>query len=238
MKLLFIRHAESIGNLEKRMQGWADFELSSQGKLQVKKLARQLLIEAWWPDYVYSSPLKRAAQTTQALITEFETAPARSIRGEAKIDVKYVDELKELHNGIFQGLTWLEAQTRYPELCHRLETSPEWIAIPGAESLQQARDRASQLIQTLLTRHTNSDQIWIVTHGGILQYLIAELLGCDGGAAPKEHRTWGLQIHATALFEFWIDLTRWHLADQNRFNTALWQIRRFNDSQHLLPQLS
>lgn len=227
MKLLFIRHAESIGNLEKRMQGWADFELSSQGKLQVKKLARQLLIDAWWPDHVYSSPLKRAVQTTQALITEFQVTSARLIQGEAKIAIQYVDELQELQNGIFQGLTWAEAQAQYPELCHRLETSPELIPIPGAESLQQARDRASQFIQTLLTRHANSDQIWIITHGGILQYLIAELLGCD--------RTWGLQIQATALFEFWIDLTRWHLADQNRLNTTLWQIQRFNDSQHLHP---
>lgn len=224
MKLLFIRHAESIGNLEKRMQGWADFELSSKGRTQVKQLAQCLLNEAWWPDHVYSSPLKRAVQTTQALIDEFRAA---SICGRAEINVEYADELKELHNGVFQGLTWLEAQTQYPELCHQLETSPEWLPIPGAESLQQVRDRASQFIQTLLTRHTNAERIWIVTHGGILQHLIAELLGCD--------RTWGLQISATALFEIWIDLTRRHLADQNRFNTALWQIYRFNDSQHLSP---
>lgn len=225
MKLLLIRHAESVGNLEKRMQGWVDCELSSNGELQVKKLAQHLLKETWQPSHVYSSPLQRAAQTAQALIVEFEAASNRLMHGEAKIDVEYADELKELQNGIFQGLTWPEAQIQYPELCHRLETSPEWLPIPGAESLQQVRDRASQFIRTLLTRHTNTDQIWVVTHGGILQYLIAELLGCD--------RTWGLQISATALFEFWIDLTRWHLADQNCFNTALWQIHRFNDSQHL-----
>lgn len=222
MKLLFIRHAESIGNLEKRLQGWADSELSGEGKMQVKKLAQRLRIEAWRPDHVYSSPLQRAAQTAQALIDEFEV----SICG-TKVNIEYADGLKELHNGVFQGLTWLEAQTQYPELCRQLETSLEWLPIPGAESLQQVRDRANQFIQTLLTQHTNSDQIWIVTHGGILQYLIAELLGCD--------RTWGLQISATALFEIWIDLTRWHLTDQNRFNTALWQIHCFNDSRHLHP---
>ncbi|HEY9846058.1 MAG TPA: histidine phosphatase family protein, partial [Candidatus Caenarcaniphilales bacterium] len=129
----------------------------------------------------------------------------------------------ELHNGILEGLTWSEAQTRYPSLCQALETSPEWLPIPGAEPLTQARDRALGFIQTLLSRHTNTDQIWIITHGGILQFLIAALLGCD--------RVWGLSINATALFEFWIDLTHWH-RDQT-LNPTLGQIRCFNDAQHL-----
>lgn len=225
MKLLFIRHAESVGNLAKQIQGQVDSELSSNGKVQIKKLAQRLLIEDWWPSHVYSSPLKRSAQTAQGLIAEFEIASTQSIGSAASIKFEYVDELQELHNGIFQGLTWSEAQTQFPELCYKLETSLDWIPIPGAESLQQVCDRVGQFIQTLLTQHTNIDQVWIVTHGGTLQYLIAALLGCD--------RTWGLQIKATALFEFWLDLPRWHLVDQTRFNPALWQIQRFNDSQHL-----
>ncbi|WP_390883460.1 hypothetical protein [Kovacikia minuta] len=54
-----------------------------------------------------------------------------------------------------------------------------------------------------------------------MQHLVAELLGCD--------RSWRLRVGNTALFEFWVDQSRWHRQDQNRFNTDLWQIRRFND---------
>lgn len=224
------------------MQGHGEFELSSLGRLQAEKLAQRLLAESWWPSHVYSSPLKRAVQTAEILVTHFLSAPlpasvsdlidgATTTPIEASeadgrpINIEYADELKEFQNGIFQGLTWAEAKKRYPDLCHALESSPDWLQIPGAESLEEARTRASQFIRSLLQRHQETDQIWIVTHSWILQHLVAELLGCD--------RSWRLRASNTALFEFWIDRSRWDRLDQNRFNTDLWQIRRFNDGRHL-----
>jgi broad specificity phosphatase PhoE len=314
LKLLFIRHAQSVGNQQKRMQGQAEFELSLEGRHQAEKLAQRLLTEGWRPSYVYTSPLKRTVQTAELLLARFladplpsnisdlmdgevdapmtglttaelpannssgteasaasntassikvgtntastsnigsepglefdgddafrspastttaATAPRNGKRQtfqtrEGDITVEYADELQEHQNGIFQGLTWAEARAQYPDLCHALESSPDWIPVPGAESLQTARDRSHQFIQRLLDRHTDGEQIWIITHSWIMQHLISELMGCD--------RSWRLHAHNTALFEFWIDRSRWQRADQNRFNTDLWQIRRFNDYQHL-----
>nr|WP_242025831.1 histidine phosphatase family protein [Leptolyngbya sp. FACHB-36] len=240
LKLLFIRHAQSTGNVEKRMQGHGEFELSDTGRLQAEKLGSRLSAEAWLPSHVYSSPLKRAAQTTEILLDRVQTAPlpaavsdlidadstpvdgAESVR---PITVQYADELKEFQNGIFQGLTWAEAIERYPDLCKSLEASPDWIPIPEAETLQDARTRARQFIQCLLQQHANGDRVWIITHSWILQHLIAELLGSD--------RSWRLRARNTALFEFWIDQSRWHQSNSNRFNTDLWQVRRFNDTYHL-----
>ncbi|NJN89714.1 MAG: histidine phosphatase family protein [Leptolyngbyaceae cyanobacterium SL_5_14] len=69
IKLLFIRHAQSVGNRQKRMQGHRDFGLSTEGIEQAKKLAQRLVLEHKRPNYIYSSPLKRAAQTTEILLT-------------------------------------------------------------------------------------------------------------------------------------------------------------------------
>jgi len=206
------------------MQGQADFELSPTGQQQAEKLAKRLLAEAWCPDHIYSSPLKRARQTAQVLLQAFESAKVVSVQAAAPLE--YAEALQELDNGVFQGLTWQEAQTAYPDLCRELETSLEVLPIPGAESLDQVRDRAREFVQQLLQRHDNNDRIWIITHGGILQFLVAQLLGCD--------RTWGLAIRSTALFEFWLDSSRWY-SERNCLNPALWQIRRFNDTQHLGP---
>lgn len=247
LKLLFIRHAQSVGNQQKRMQGHGEFELSPLGHEQAEKLAQRLMSEGWRPTHVYSSPLKRAVQTTEALLAPFLAEPLPSavsdlVDGEVElplgmvteasdhIHIEYADELKEFQNGIFQGLTWAEARSQYPELCSRLESSPDWIQIPQAESLQDARDRSQQFITHLLTHHQIDDRIWIITHSWILQHLIAELLGCD--------RSWRLHASNTALFEFWVDHSRWQRSDQNRYNTDLWQIRRFNDAQHLLQPFS
>lgn len=242
LKLLFIRHAQSIGNVERRMQGQGEFELTEVGKQQAEKLAKSLLTEGWVPTQVYSSPSKRTRQTTQILIDHFVTAPLPAavsdlIGGEAdpvlelpddrlrSIPVVYATELMEFQNGIFQGLTWAEATEKYPELCQQLEASPDWIQIPEAESLETARSRASRFIQSVLQQHRNGDHVWIVTHSWILQHLIAELLGSD--------RSWRLRAMNTALFEFWVDQSRWYGSDHNRFNTDLWQIRRINDYHHL-----
>ena len=239
LKLLFIRHAQSTGNQQKRMQGHGDFELSELGRSQAEKLAKRLLAEGWHPSHVYSSPLKRTAQTTEILLTQFQSAPLPASVSDLidatmqpaptsaapPIAVTYANELKEFHNGIFEGLTWAEAQAQYPELCRELEASPDWIQIPGAESLQQARQRSRQFIQHLLEQHRDGDQIWIVSHSWIMQHLIAELLGCE--------RSWRLRANNTALFEFWLDRVRWDRDDQNRYNTDLWQILRFNDCRHL-----
>jgi broad specificity phosphatase PhoE len=242
LKLLFIRHAQSTGNVEKRMQGAGEFDLTETGRQQAEKLGQRLLAEGWLPTQVYSSPLRRTVQTTQILVDQFHRATLPAAVGDLidssaplvsdgsdrpmqqHIPIALVDELKEFQNGVFQGLTWAEAVSQYPELCQALETSTDWIPIPQAETLQEARSRAQQFIQTLL-KHQNGDRVWIVTHSWILQHLIAELLGCD--------RSWRLHAKNTALFEFWIDCDRWHTTDQNRFNTDLWQIRRINDYQHL-----
>jgi broad specificity phosphatase PhoE len=245
LKLLFIRHAQSVGNQQGRMQGNGEFELSEEGKHQAEKLGQRLLAEAWQPSHVYSSPLKRAAQTAEILLAQFWAQPLpamvsdlvdgdidtpidrlRPCYVDLPIPIHYADELREFQNGIFEGLTWAEAQQRYPELCEQLENSADWIQIPGAESLYEARDRAKRFLQTLLNRHTDGENLWIVSHSWILQHLIAELLGCD--------RSWRIHVRNTALFEFWIDRSRWQRTDENRFNTDLWQIRRFNDYHHLL----
>ena len=246
LKLLLIRHAQSIGNQQRRMQGQGDFELSAEGRTQAERLARRFISEARHPAHVYSSPLKRAAQTTEILLTHLLAKPLPTVVSDlvddeeeadsidpvsaAEIPIEYAADLQEFQNGIFQGLTWAEARSLYPDLCSTLESSPDWIQIPGAESLKAARARAHRFVGMLLDRHKNGEQIWIITHSWILQHLIAELMGCD--------RSWRIHARNTAIFEFWIDRSRWHRTDQNRFNTDLWQIRRFNDCRHLTSSSS
>jgi broad specificity phosphatase PhoE len=228
MKIIWIRHAESIGNQNLQMQGQLDFALSTQGEQQANLLADYLVRTSWPPSHIYSSPLQRAAETTQILLQAWatETNHCNSPVGRlCQRPPSYRAELQEIHNGILQGLTWAEAKRQYPQLCDKLESTPEWVAIPEAESLQEVSDRAHQFVRYLLEAHQNSDRIWVVTHGGLPPYLLAALMGSD--------RAWGLQIPPTALFEFELDRDRWLLPPPNTHNTTLWKIVRFNETPHL-----
>jgi 2,3-bisphosphoglycerate-dependent phosphoglycerate mutase len=136
-----------------------------------------------------------------------------------------LDDLKENNQGIFTGLTWAEAKQRYPQLCHTLETSLDWHPIPQAETLVEGQQRAQQFVNHLLNHHQNGDRLWVVSHYWILQHIVAQILGSE--------RAWGIPIHNTGVFEFWLDRDRWFNPD-HRLNTELWQIKRFNDYRHLV----
>jgi broad specificity phosphatase PhoE len=248
LKLLFVRHGQSTGNVEKRMQGQGEYDLTPIGRAQATKLAHRLQSEDWHPTHVYSSPLRRALQTAEILAAQIRelsptaslpsvvselidadftsSEPAPSAAPAVTLKITQAAELAEFQNGIFQGLTWAEAKAQHPDLCHTLEASPDWLQIPGAETLLNARTRSSQFTERILQHHSPGDQVLIVSHSWILQHLIASLLGAD--------RAWRLPIHNTARFEFWVDPSRWaRQTPETRLNTDLWQIRRFNDDRHL-----
>jgi broad specificity phosphatase PhoE len=220
MKLLWVRHAQSIGNRQGQIQGQQESDLSEQGQRQAQDLAAYLALR-WQPTAVYSSPLVRATQTAQILLQSGGRSPVD--RDSSGLNIFQRSELQEINNGILQGLTWAEAKTRYPDLCQQLESTPEWLPIPGGETLQQVRDRCHAFISYLLSHHSTTDRLWMITHGGVLPFFLAALL--------ESRRVWGLKIPPTALFEFELDLSRGETPDL--LNPTLWQIHQFNTRPHL-----
>ena len=66
--LILIRHGQSLWNKERRFTGWADIDLTEEGKLEAKnagKLIKQLNIEF---DSYFTSQLKRAINTLKIIL--------------------------------------------------------------------------------------------------------------------------------------------------------------------------
>lgn len=225
LKLLLVRHAQSAGNSQGRMEGQTSTPLSSLGWQQAACLGRRLRQEDWLPSQIYCSPLLRATQTLVGVASGFGWQLQESSLSELAVPIALDEGLMEYNNGLLAGLTWEEAQQRYPDLCSQLLSQADWLPIPGAESLLAGRGRAVRFWQRLLEQHHNGDRIWIISHHWLLQQLISVMMGCD--------RTWGMAIAHTGCFEFWLDCDRWRQLDENRWNSELWQLKRFNDCQHL-----
>lgn len=251
LKLLFIRHGESIGNCEKRMAGRSDDRLTATGLEQCRQLGRWLYQQGWQPSHIYSSPLRRAIESVAALITPWSWQLPELVPKAAKVDTSLVghisdqevaaarqatpqfrlaDQLQEFDMGILTGLTWAEAQQQYPDLCQALVATPNWIPIPDAETPNAGRDRADQFIRQLLDQHSHQDAIWIISHHWIMEHLIASLMGCD--------RTWQINIPNTGIFEFWLDCDRWSDAGISSRISDLWQIKHFAACPHLSNNFS
>lgn len=210
LKLVLMRHGESQGNIEARLEGQSSTPLSGHGHEQARRLADYLKCQDS-PTYLYSSPLQRAVQTATYLSDKIGC----SLQQDA--------DLQELHQGIFQGLTWAEASQRYPQVCAALTSSLDYQPVPGAETPMAAYQRAIGWYQTLWQRHGVGDVVWIVSHGGFLQHLMRVILGCD--------RTWQIPIRHTALFEIWLLAPQ--LTQDNQHNPEYWKIIKFNETPHL-----
>jgi broad specificity phosphatase PhoE len=216
MRLVFVRHAESTANAEGRYQGHSEHELSQRGRTQAEQLSERFLREGFEPTHVYSSPLARTRETAAILARRWP------------VDVDYLDDLMEYDIGVLSGLNDAEIAAKYPALDMELEWSRQLAGVEGAEPLQARRARAGRVVERAVGSHQAGDTVLMVTHGGILQHIVAELLGTD--------RTWGTTVHNTGVFDFSIDKERWSLDGEHLLIGTYFRINRFNDASHLVQE--
>ena len=65
MNLIFVRHGQSIWNLENKFTGWVDVELSERGVREAEDAAITLLSHNFIPDICFTSFLKRSKSTAK-----------------------------------------------------------------------------------------------------------------------------------------------------------------------------
>ena len=106
IKLILVRHGQSMWNLENRFTGWTDVELSEQGIKEAKEAGKVLKEKGYGFDVAYTSVLKRANDTLGYILEELE---------EQDILVKKSWRLNERHYGALQGLNKDETKEKYGE---------------------------------------------------------------------------------------------------------------------------
>ena len=104
IKLVLVRHGQSMWNLENRFTGWTDVELSEQGIKEAKEAGKVLKEKGFGFDVAYTSVLKRANDTLKYILEEL---------GEENIPVKKSWRLNERHYGALQGLNKDETKEKY-----------------------------------------------------------------------------------------------------------------------------
>ena len=164
MKLLLIRHGESVGNAEGRMQGQFDSPLNDRGRDQARALLARLQGEGWKPSVLYSSDLRRAVETAGILAT--------GLGAPVTLDAR----LREYDIGVLSGVVWREVEVLYPELWRRLQQRDESSAIPGEEGLAAFHRRLSSAAAGILAAHQQDEIVAVVAHGGTLGMILVYLL--------------------------------------------------------------
>lgn len=161
-RLFLIRHGQVEGHEAKRYNGQKNVALTAHGRQQLDTVAARL---AGVPlDAVWSSDLDRCRYGAERL-----AAP----RG---LNVIYREELRELHAGDWEGLTWEELQCRYPtEWQARLANIVDY-RMPGGESFRDAARRVLPELGRLLARHPGQN-VALVAHGGVNRIILLDAIG-------------------------------------------------------------
>ena len=104
IKLVLVRHGQSIWNLENRFTGWTDVGLSEKGITEAKEAGKVLKERGLHFDIAYTSVLQRAISTLDYILKEM---------GEENIEIKKSWHLNERHYGALQGLNKDETRQKY-----------------------------------------------------------------------------------------------------------------------------
>jgi probable phosphoglycerate mutase len=170
-RLCLVRHGETAWNAERRLQGHLDVPLNATGHVQALATAASLATVHFAA--VYSSDLQRAQQTAAAIARNRPAA------------VELQPRLRERHYGAFQGLTYTEAQARFPDEYRRFEQRDLNFGFPGGgESLAQFAGRISAVLADTASKH-HGEQVLIVTHGGVLD-IVHRLASGKALDAPRD----------------------------------------------------
>jgi len=106
IKLVLLRHGESIWNLENRFTGWTDVDLSPKGIEEAHRAAKFLKENGFVFDIAFTSVLKRAIRTLWIVLDDMDLM---------WIPVIKTWRLNERHYGALQGLNKLEMVEKFGE---------------------------------------------------------------------------------------------------------------------------
>jgi alpha-ribazole phosphatase len=156
-----VRHGETELQSSLRYWGKTDVALAEVGLHQAEQLRDRLAMERI--DAIYSSELKRAADTAGIIATRHN------------LKVTTCPELREVDFGRLEGLDFNEIHAQFPEVEKMWITRNPELVYPEGESLLEFESRVSKF-NDRLKNHKVEETVLIVAHAGVLRTLICQLL--------------------------------------------------------------
>lgn len=138
--LYMLRHGETAWNLERRMQGTRNSDLTERGRAQAQAMGRTLRTELArepGPTIFLRSPLGRARETSLIVGRELGLDP-----GEWRDDQR----LAELSYGNWEGFSWKEIEVDHPNALAEWRADPHGFCPPGGETHFELRRRSAAVL--------------------------------------------------------------------------------------------
>lgn len=162
IRMILIRHGETLWNREGRFQGQKDIPLSEAGLRQARCLSEAL--RSIPIDACLSSPLSRAFDTCSLC-----AAPHR-------LAVTADPRLTEINHGRWEGMTASSVSSLDGDRLRLWHSSPEEVTMPAGESLQDVRSRVQSFLNDLPARYEGKTLL-AAAHDAVNKVMICCMLG-------------------------------------------------------------
>ncbi len=171
--LYVLRHGETVWNLDRRMQGTKNSDLTERGRAQAEAMGRALKAELDGepgPTLFLRSPLGRALETSMIVGRELGLDP-----GDWRDDPR----LAELGYGDWEGFSWKEIERHAPSALADWRADPEGFCPPGGETHFELRRRTRAALADIVASGSRTVMVGHGVSGAVLRGLN---LGLDARA--------------------------------------------------------
>ena len=160
--ILLISNGQAEWNVSERFRLQPDAPLDEAG-IQQAEAVGQRVAGKWRPVAIYSSPLRRAVKTAEAIAQHFN------------LPVEVHSGLADIDYGEWQGVTAEEALKRWPEMVDAWYNTPHLVRIPSGETLDVLRRRVMESVNDVTFRHARQT-IVLVGHPIINRIILLSVL--------------------------------------------------------------
>lgn len=161
-RIFIIRHTETVGNIEKRLTGRQDYEVTPRGEKLIQKLTTELSNIKF--DKIYSSTSGRAIRTVENL------AELNNLEIETK------EDLCEMCFGKYDGWKWEDVNRIQPEIKQRQNEINEISGIEDQETMEHVADRMDKCIRNIVQANIGKT-ILISSHGVAIEAFLRKISG-------------------------------------------------------------
>lgn len=159
MEVIFVRHGESVANVDNLFYGSSDYALTERGKTQAMAAGRLLERIGFSPDRTMVSSLRRTHETLEAMGFPMKNA--------------IVDErLDEMSLGVLEGLTYEEIDAEYPTLFEDWRRDGVRYRPENGENFADFRQRVDAFMEDLAKE---KGRILVVCHGGTMKTVVSHV---------------------------------------------------------------
>jgi probable phosphoglycerate mutase len=155
-----MRHAPTVWNREKRIQGQLDSLLAEESEVLGKTWGKTLSSQPW--DRIVSSDLGRALRTAELINTVLD------------IPLTHTPLLREVDWGEWTGRSIKQIQTENPDVLPAMEKAGWAFRPPGGEDRIEVWERAQQALMKAAEKWPQQT-ILVVTHEGVIKCLVYRL---------------------------------------------------------------